>query len=185
VTLTTTAMPGAIRPEEGAASDSPLQALSTCHDQMRGHCTSLARLMLQIAEGGPGEAACRGVSAAMRFFDCEAPRHHADEDTDLRAALLESMAGSDAVCIHEQAAHLAREHRALESAWQGLRPLLEAAMRPGAAWLPAQEVNHFSSRLLACMEWEEAGYLQMAARLLDDRMLAEMAAAMLARRPIA
>lgn len=41
----------------------------------------------------------------MRYFDTAA-RHHEDEEQDLFPALLESMAGSDAVCLRELTASL-------------------------------------------------------------------------------
>ena len=47
----------------------------------------------------------------MRDFDTSARHHHDDEERDLFPALIESMAGSDAVCLRELTAALTAEHR--------------------------------------------------------------------------
>ena len=47
-----------------------------------------------------------------------------DEEADLFPALLEAVAGSDAVCLRELTASLAAQHRELESRWRQVRDVL-------------------------------------------------------------
>lgn len=57
----------------------------------------------------------------MRYFDTSARHHHDDEEHDLFPALIESMAGSGAICLRELTAALTVEHREPEARWQTLR----------------------------------------------------------------
>jgi hypothetical protein len=65
------------------------------------------------------------AAAVMRYFDTSAVHHQADEEVDLFPALIEAMAGSDAVCLRELTASLTGEHRELEQRWRALRRRLE------------------------------------------------------------
>lgn len=56
----------------------------------------------------------RAAHAVMRYFDSAARHHHEDEELDLFPALLESMAGSEAVCLRDLTASLCNDHRRLE-----------------------------------------------------------------------
>ena len=60
----------------------------------------------------------------MRYFDTAARHHHEDEEQDLSSALLESMAGSAAVCLRELAASLCSDHHMREHHWAALRQRL-------------------------------------------------------------
>src|SRR3546814_18542886 len=68
----------------------------------------------------------------MRYFDTSAIQHHADEEVDLFPALIESMEGSDAVCIRELTDGLCADHRKLEAGWRRMRETL-AKIGPGKA----------------------------------------------------
>jgi hypothetical protein len=50
----------------------------------------------------------------MRYFDTAARHHHEDEELDLFPALLECVAGPDAVCLRQLTAALCSDHRLLE-----------------------------------------------------------------------
>ena len=78
-----------------------------------------------MAAHGADRQAREAAAAVMRYFDTSARHHHADEETDLFPALIESMAGSDAVCLRELTAALTADHRALEQRWGRLRRRLE------------------------------------------------------------
>ena len=66
----------------------------------------------------------------MRCFDTATRDHHADEETDLFPALIESMAGSDAACLRDLTASLSRDHRRMEQGWGVLRERLHAVAVP-------------------------------------------------------
>ena len=118
----------------------------------------------------------------MRYFDTSAVHHHADEEVDLFPALIEAMAGSDAVCLRELTASLTAEHRELEQRWRTLRRRLEPVARGNASTLTDDEVRDFIGLYERHMSREEAELLPMAARLLSDAELDRIGLAMRARR---
>ena len=106
----------------------------------------------------------------------DGPAHAADDILEQRLfpALIESMAGSDAVCLKGMTGGLARERADLNRRWrQSVRPALEnATADPGAAetrrvWI--QDMQDWLSRA-------DTELLPMAARLLDDEALDALAA---------
>src|SRR6185295_789631 len=101
-------------------------------------------------------------------FETAAKDHHADEECDLFPALIESMAGSDAVCLRELIQVLGIEHRELEARWQCLRPSLEDISGNGATSLDAAEVEALTALYDQHIAREELELLPMAARLLSD-----------------
>ncbi len=148
----------------------------------------------------------------IRFFDYVIVQHHADEEEDLFPALIESMAGSDAVCLREMTEALRSEHRLLEADWRELRRELErvaagagtsgmvtaaetdrraGAVQAAAAVQSSEEsagtplarsAQRFADRLHAHSAREDGELLPMAERLLSDQELAMVAAAMQRRR---
>jgi hemerythrin-like domain-containing protein len=118
----------------------------------------------------------------MRYFDTAARHHHEDEERDLFPALLESMAGSDAVCLRELTSLLTAEHRELERCWAVLRRRLEQVAGGQTAALPEAEVQDLVDRYAQHMAREEAELLPMARRLLSDAELDRIGLAMRLRR---
>ena len=118
----------------------------------------------------------------MRYFDTAARHHHEDEEQDLFPALLESMAGSDAVCIRDLTAGLMVEHRALEQRWHGLRMTLQDIAKGLPATLNPPETEAFTRAYRAHIEREDRDLLPMAARLLGDAALHDMGRTMRQRR---
>ena len=118
----------------------------------------------------------------MRYFDTSAVHHHADEEVDLFPALIEAMAGSDAVCLRELTASLAAEHRELEQRWRALHRRLEQVAGADVATLPDDDVHDFIDLYERHIAREEAELLPMAARLLSDAELDRIGLAMRARR---
>src|SRR3546814_6382590 len=88
--------------------------LAACHHRIERQCTTLKRLVPHLREHGSDEQAQSAAVAIMRYFDTSAIQHHADEEVDLFPALIESMAGSDAVCIRELTDGLCADLRKLE-----------------------------------------------------------------------
>lgn len=165
-----------------AGPDAPLQMLAACHQDLQAQCAALEHLVLYIGECGVNEDARQLIRSALHFFDEAVPLHHADEEQDLFPALLESMAGSDPVCLREITRGLAQEHQVLQAAWRQLRPSLERALAGEEAALSAGAVDAFASLYLGHVEREDAELLPMAARLLADEELVRIGRAMVARR---
>lgn len=162
----------------------PLEMLAACHSRVQAQCATLRRLAAHLARQGADRQAQDAAAAVMRYFDTSAVHHHADEEVDLFPALIESMAGSDAVCLRELTASLAAEHRELERRWRALRRRLEQVTRADAVTLPDDEVHDFIDLYERHIAREEAELLPMAGRLLSDAELDRIGQAMCARRGV-
>jgi hemerythrin-like domain-containing protein len=175
-----TAFPGF--PAPAASTEVPLEMLASCHLRIQKMCATLARLAPHLLEHGSDEQARQAAGNIMRYFDTAAAHHHADEEVDLFPALLESMAGSDAVCIREMTDHLTSQHRTLEAAWARLRKSLELVANGRPITLPPEEVASFVETYEQHMKYEEDELLPMADRLLSPADITRIGLAMRARR---
>jgi hemerythrin-like domain-containing protein len=179
-----TAFPGFSAPAAGM--DEPLAMLAACHERIERQCSTLQRLAAHLAVNGADPAARTAAGGVIRYFTSAALDHHADEETDLFPALLEAVAGSDAVCLRALIESLAAEHAVLASHWQRLQPLLEkvgAGDTPPAGVL-ADVVTAFTADYRAHIERENGELLPMAARLLAPDQIARLGQAMSERRRI-
>lgn len=177
------AFPGHLAPT--ASFEVPLEMLAACHHRVESQCETLQRLVPHVATHGSDADARVAAAAVLRYFDTAAVHHHADEEVDLFPALIESMAGSDAVCIQALVASLLADHRSLESLWQRLRPALLKIAAGEAQPLLAGDVTPLVDLYALHMAREEAQLLPMAARLLSDAALDSVGRAMRERRGIA
>ena len=112
-------LPGHSAPSGGF--EVPLEMLSACHHRVARQCTTLGRLVAHLASHGVDAAARSAAAAVLRYFETAAQDHHADQEADVFPALIESMAGSDAVCIREWVAALTADDRQLDVHWRRLR----------------------------------------------------------------
>jgi hemerythrin-like domain-containing protein len=158
--------------------------LSACHGRVERQCATLRRLVPHLAARGADAQARTAAANVMRYFDTSAKHHHADEEEDLFPALIESMAASDAVCLHGLIDGLKADHRALEAAWRRLRPVLERIAAGEPAPLDAAAVEALVGLYERHIAREESELLPMAARLLGEHELAGIGRAMRARRGI-
>ena len=117
----------------------------------------------------------------MRYFDTAARDHHEDEEQDLFPALLESMAGSDAVCLREMTASLSADHRALERRRAALRQVLQHVVDGTASSLAPADLPGFVQLYAQHIAREEGELLPMAAHLLGTAELDRIGLAMRAR----
>jgi hemerythrin-like domain-containing protein len=165
-----------------AGFEVPLEMLAACHGRIDAQCGTLRRLGPHLATHGADGAAREAAQALMRYFDTAAPDHHADEEQDLFPALLEAMAGSDAVCIRELTAALAQEHRVLERQWQALRAVLLQVTAGDAACWSTEAAEGFIGQYERHIAREDGELLPMAARLLGEAELERIGRAMRLRR---
>lgn len=177
-----TAFPGFPNPVAG--TEAPLEMLSACHGRIEDQCATLRRLLAHLAAHGADDGARIAANKVMRYFDHAANDHHADEEQDLFPALLESMAGSDPVCLREMTAGLAAEHRQLEALWGWVRADLQRISEGQSASLGADAVEELVTLYERHIEREERELLPMAATLLSDADLARIGRAMRERRGI-
>ncbi|MBP6319164.1 MAG: hemerythrin domain-containing protein [Rubrivivax sp.] len=176
----TIAFPGHSTPAVGF--EVPLEMLAACHLRVKGQCSTLLRLVPHIAAYGSDRSAQEAAIAVMRYFDTSARHHHDDEERDLFPALIESMVGSDAVCLREFLAALIVEHRELEARWQILRALLSQVAAGQAVPLKQADVSSFTQLYERHIAREETELLPMARRLLSDAELDRVGLAMRMRR---
>jgi hemerythrin-like domain-containing protein len=174
------AVPGCAGPSAGF--EAPLEMLSACHTRIERQCSTLRRLVAHLASHGADAEARDAAANVMRCFDASARQHHADEENDLFPALIESMAGSDAVCMRELTEQLAREHHALEARWQRVRSVLERVVTGERMSLESEHVEALVALYERHIEREESELLPMAARLLSDEDLDRIGRAMRERR---
>ena len=167
-----------------AAPEGPLDKLVECHRRLERQCATLQRLVPHLLELGADEQARTMATGVMRYFDTAGKHHHEDEELDLFPALIESMAGSDAVCIRDMTDALTADHRALEPQWQGLRAVLVRVLAGESVTLDVQAVEAFNSTYARHIEREEGELLPMAARLLGVAELEKIGRAMRLRRGI-
>ena len=177
------ALPGFSSPS--ASTEVPLEMLSACHGRVERQCQTLQRLAAHLLSHGCDEQAQQAAQAVLRYFDTAAQDHHADEEQDLFPALLEAVAGSDAVCLQDLIQTLLAEHRRIAGLWHELRLELAAVARDQATTLAADRVESFVSAYRAHIEREETELLPVASRLLDNAALDRIGRAMRLRRGIA
>jgi hemerythrin-like domain-containing protein len=175
-------IPGHSAPTAGF--EVPLEMLSACHYRIQRQCETLRRLVKHLAARGSDPEARSAAAAVMRYFDTAGRDHHADEEDDLFPALIESMAGSDAVCLREITEGLATEHREIESNWQRVRAALEKIAAGESVPLASADVEALALAYERHIEREESELLPMAARLLSDESLDDIGRAMRKRRGI-
>jgi hemerythrin-like domain-containing protein len=175
-------LPGHSAPTVGF--EVPLEMLAACHGRVQHQCETLQRLLAHLKDHGADRPAQEAARAVMRYFDSAARHHHEDEEQDLFPALLESMAGSDAVCLRKLTAALCDDHRALERCWAGLRKQLRQVADGQAAALGEAGVASFVRLYEQHIATEEAELLPMAARLLSETELDRIGLAMRVRRGV-
>ena len=169
-------------PEPLPGSEAPLEAMASCNQRLLLHCASLRRLALYVGECGFDAQARAANERLLRFFDHALPLHHADASGDLFPALIESMAGSDAVCLHELSEGLGRQQHEVRRLWLRLRPALLDLASGRATALPVQEVETLIAQCRSCVDAAQGELLPMAARLLSQAQLDQLGSAMRARR---
>ena len=180
--MSTHAFPGFHSP--GASTEAPLEMLAACHGRVHNQCETLGRLAAHLPTHGSDTAAQQAATAVMRYFDTAARDHHADEEEDLFPALLEAMAGSDAVCLRALTDGLRAEHRVLEGRWAALREVLARIAKGEPVALPPSDVQAFVAAYAAHIKKEDTELLPMAARLLSDVDITRIGTAMRVRRGI-
>ena len=180
--MTALPLPGHSSPAAGF--DAPLQMLAACHQRIERQCATLRRLVPHLAAHGADAQAREAAQAVMRYFDTAAQHHHEDEEQDLFPALLESMAGSDAVCLRELTDALTHQHRELDRHWRALRVALQRIAMGESADLDGVLVERLADAYAEHLKREERELLPMAGRLLDDAALAAMGRSMRRRRGI-
>lgn len=175
--------PGHRTPQAGF--EAPLEMLSACHGRIEDQCSTLRRLVEHVGACGVDEQARTAARAVIRYFETAARLHHVDEEENLFPTLLESMAGSDPVCIRELTHRLVAQHRRLETQWHRVHEALERLIEAGnPGSLDPGDVEALVASYEEHIALEERELLPMAARLLGADELDAMGRAMRERRGV-
>lgn len=173
------------RPAPIAGFEGPLEMLCAGYRHVEEQCSILRHLVSHVLLHGSDATARDTATGLMRCFDPTTNHLHADEEVDLFPALIESMAGSDAVCIRDLTEALTAEHRELEARWRRLRGILERIAVGEAQALESTDVESLAGLHERHIAREEAELLPMASRLLSDVDLERIGRAMRERRGVA
>ena len=164
-----------------AATASPLAALSVFQGRGEAPFEALRHLAGRSPSAAVAASERDAACAALAWFDrCVAVHHRLLEDA-MFPELIESMAGSDPVCLRELAAAAAAGQRAVERRWHGLRPACVAISRGDAAALDAAAVTFLVDDCRANFARADRELFPMAERLLDDAALARLQARLVGR----
>ena len=166
-----------------ALQEAPIQALTSNHRRTLAQCAALHALAQTLLMHGSNASTQSAAQDILHYFDTTARDCQADEEQDLFPALIESMAGSDAVCLRGMTEGLSDMLRALDRRWrhQLRAPLLRIA-KGESAELPSADLQAFSEEYAAYAERCDTELLPMAERLLTDPEIALLGQAMRARR---
>jgi hemerythrin-like domain-containing protein len=152
----------------------PLALFSSSHADTLHQCEALQRFVLYLGQCEPDAQTSRVSQELLDYFDVLLRQNHMQEETWLYPALMESMAGSDAVCLRDMASALTRQHRLLESMWRGLREQVAAIAAGRDAPSVISDVDHFVRLNRRHIQSEEEELLPMASRLIPDHALESM-----------
>jgi pyridoxamine 5'-phosphate oxidase len=171
-------------PDAAPGFDQPIGVLKHCHDRIRKQLATLQKLLDHLPRHGADEQARDAARAVIKYFDQAAPLHHADEEENLVPMLLTVAQGEDAATLAALVPSILQDHDAMDAMWQNLHEQLAAIAAGSAATLSASAVQDFSERYLGHMEREEVHIAPMAKRLFSAAQMAQLGAAMQARRGI-
>ncbi|MEW6313350.1 MAG: hemerythrin domain-containing protein [Pseudomonadota bacterium] len=160
--------------------DAPLEMLHACHERIDAQCATLGKLAAHLPRHGNDTQAQQAAQAIMRYFDTAGRHHHQDEEEDLFPMLLACDKTASQALIEQ----IRDEHRAMEQAWQALRPALVAIASGSGAQLDTAAAEHFSKLYRDHIAHEEILLLPLAARLLSGAQQAALGHAMSKRRGV-
>ena len=169
-------------PDAAPGFDRPIAVLKHCHDRIRKQLATLEKLLAHLPVAGADEQARQAAAAIVKYFDQGAPLHHADEEDNLIPMLRTVAQGDDAAALQELAPLILEQHHAMDSTWVQLREQLNAIAAGTDAALSASTAQQFIAAYTAHMLREESTLAPMAMRLFTAEQMAQLGAAMQARR---
>ncbi|NML61556.1 pyridoxamine 5'-phosphate oxidase [Massilia sp. RP-1-19] len=165
--------------------DQPIAVLKHCHDRIRKQLATMQKLLDHLPQHGADEQARQAAAAVIRYFDKAAHLHHEDEEQDLIPMLRQVAQGEDAVTLAALVPGIIDDHDKMDALWQRLHEQLRPIADGAGAALSGPDVREFAERYSSHMEREEGQIAPMAKRLFSAGQMAQLGAAMQARRGIA
>jgi pyridoxamine 5'-phosphate oxidase len=171
-------------PDTAPGFDQPIAVLKHCHERIRKQLATLGKLLEHLPAHGADQQAKQAVQAVIKYFDKAAHLHHEDEEQNLLPMLRTTAQGADAQLLAELAPQILADHSAMDAMWQDLHEQLKG-IEAGTAVLSSELVGNFVDSYTRHMVTEETQVAPMAMRLFSPAQMAELGAAMQARRGIA
>jgi hemerythrin-like domain-containing protein len=125
--------------------DSLRTAAMRCDKRTEALFTALLRLPGYLSEWGMSKPARETARRLCDFFDREIDRHRNEQEARLFPGLLASVPDRDIAAMRDRVATFTAEHRALEHAWEKLRPRLAAIGFGRPARLSIDEAARFAT----------------------------------------
>ncbi|MBV6271816.1 hemerythrin domain-containing protein [Alcaligenaceae bacterium CGII-47] len=159
-------------PAMPALHEAPLREIASKHQDSRAQCMALQALIKHIAIWGADSDAQSKAEDILHHFDVPARECQEVEAQHLFPAIIESMAGSDAVCLRGMTEGLSNMLHALQRRWNAqLRPRLLRIANGESIELSAADVQAFCDEYSAYAECADTELLPMAERLLTDAQI--------------
>lgn len=176
-------LPSSQSPLSDLLPKAPIQALINSHLLTLAKCAGLLALAEHVETHGSDTQAQAGARGFLHYFDTQARTTRENEEQNVFPALIESMAGSDAVCLRGMTEGLTDMLHELDRHWRTqLRPPLLSLAEGKPAELPAAALHAFCDSYAAYIERANSELLPMAERLLTDPEIALLGQAMYRRR---
>jgi pyridoxamine 5'-phosphate oxidase len=162
--------------------DQPLAVLKHCHDKIRKQLSTLQNLLDYLPQHGATPEAKQAASAVLQYFSKAAHLHHADEEQNLMPMLQACATDLDAALLARLVPEILDQHLQMDRAWEAIKTQLDAIVDGSSGTLSSPAVEQFARNYLAHMAKEETHLAPMAMRLFSVQQMAQLGAAMLARR---
>jgi pyridoxamine 5'-phosphate oxidase len=169
-------------PDAAPGFDRPIAVLKHCHDRIRKQLATLEKLLAHVPVAGADEQAQQAAAAIIRYFEQGAPLHHADEEENLIPMLRAVARDDDAATLQALAPVILEQHRQMDATWAVLREQLEKIAAGTGTALSHTAAKQFIQDYTAHMMREESTLAPMAMRLFTADQMAQLGAAMQARR---
>ena len=164
--------------------DEPFEMLHACHERVQRMLALLERLRRHVDAQGADEQARQAARDVMRYFDQAAPQHHLDEENHVIPRLL---ASGDSSLI-DLGRRLRADHRAMEAAWAGARPVLLSLAEGGIHQLDAdahRALDEFTLLHASHIAAEDSAAFPAALGSMDAAAIRAMSQDMMRRRGVA
>lgn len=146
-------------------AEQPLDEFSNCHGGILQQLAELGRLPALLQ---PAADARRIATESLAFFGSVVHEHHAEEERALFPAVLGSaVMGAERDQVQALVDRLVHEHRAVEAAWERLKPHLKAiAKGHDGADLDTQSLADLVAQYKGHARFEEQQFLPLAKTIL-------------------
>lgn len=168
-----------MKTESKTGPGSPLDDFSGCHEGIIANFNRLLELVAMIDEDAGNPRIAEIAGKLVQFFEEVVYTHHAEEEQELFAAVLDAADNGDEVS--EARAHIERlvaEHRELESMWKQIEGDLWRLSRGRQSGLDRELAARLARRYLQHAEFEEQVFLPFSARLLSKTELSDLGLAL-------